>query len=387
MPNTPVNTDYTFSPYVGHEDIQKVVLVDLNTGEPLDLSVSGSVAWGAISGDILNQVDLQAQFDGYVKKQTDDVLFDFYDTNGFSVTVDNGGYNSSFIDLSDNFGAYLGFNNNQIIIDSNSINLQASSGSSQISIGGNGGAIGIASGGLILSDNRIGAAAVGWEYAADYSANYTNRSLVDKEYVDTLGDGFVKISTGPVLFTYYSGGADGFDITNDGNGGDYTKGSLYMDATSVQLGFDGNRLEFYDEHMTFYAGALEEAYDLPLGDGSGTIALREWVVETTTPTTESPMSALIGGGSAGATLLSSKFNWFETVASDGDSAILPIATVGAERYVSNNTGVNNLYIYPAVGEYFVPVDVAPLGVNAPYHLTPGTTVHFVCTTLGQWKVL
>jgi hypothetical protein len=46
----------------------------------------------------------------------------------------------------------------------------------------------------------------GLEYAADYAANYTNRSLVDKEYVDSVSvapDAF-GISDGTGVYTYYS---------------------------------------------------------------------------------------------------------------------------------------------------------------------------------------
>lgn len=56
----------------------------------------------------------------------------------------------------------------------------------------------------VITDDRGGAAQVGIEYDADYSANYTNRSLVDKEYVDNavsasttvVSEGFVESFSG-----------------------------------------------------------------------------------------------------------------------------------------------------------------------------------------------
>lgn len=40
------------------------------------------------------------------------------------------------------------------------------------------------SGLFTITDSRVGAAQTGIVYAADYSANYTDRSLVDREFVD-----------------------------------------------------------------------------------------------------------------------------------------------------------------------------------------------------------
>ena len=43
--------------------------------------------------------------------------------------------------------------------------------------------------GFAVYDNRTGSTRTGIEYADDYSANYSNRSLVDKQYVDTIATG------------------------------------------------------------------------------------------------------------------------------------------------------------------------------------------------------
>jgi hypothetical protein len=64
----------------------------------------------------------------------------------------------------------------------------------------------------------------GIEYAADYSANYTNRSLVDKEYVDT------SISTG------------GFSVTNEANNRIITSTGSSTGNAEANLTFDGTIL-------------------------------------------------------------------------------------------------------------------------------------------------
>jgi len=73
----------------------------------------------------------------------------------------------------------------------------------------------------------------GFEYAADYSTGYTNRSLVDKEYVDTaIVNGVVNIynSDGTI-----SGGDRTVDI--DGN-------SLYFDNTELHVEFNEDEFIF-----------------------------------------------------------------------------------------------------------------------------------------------
>ena len=91
-----------------------------------------------------------------------------------SVCADSGtGYIGTFSQLAGTvtMAANLGGGGGSVTVN-NGLLLQVSSSS----FGGN----------ARFKDLRTGAAAVGLEYTSDYSANYTNRSLIDKEYADTL---------------------------------------------------------------------------------------------------------------------------------------------------------------------------------------------------------
>jgi hypothetical protein len=63
------------------------------------------------------------------------------------------------------------------------------------------------SSGFNIFDNRAGAAQTGIVYVSDYSLNYTNRSLVDKQYVDSIATGLnvhgaVRLATtGPITLS------------------------------------------------------------------------------------------------------------------------------------------------------------------------------------------
>jgi len=89
-----------------------------------------------------------------------------------------------------------------------------------------------------IDDYRTGTAQVGIEYEADYSANYTNRSLVDKEYVD---EAMVFVNDGG---TIYNGGSTSSVATDD-----FVFGSSTLDYST-----EANRMFFDKSKGAFRAG-------------------------------------------------------------------------------------------------------------------------------------
>ena len=78
---------------------------------------------------------------------------------------------------------------------------------------------------FLITDSRTGTTASGIEYAADYSTNYTSRSLVDKNYVDTNFAGAITANNG---------------ITKSGNNNIFLGGILTGD-TWIDTSFAGKR--------------------------------------------------------------------------------------------------------------------------------------------------
>lgn len=95
--------------------------------------------------------------------------------------------------------------------------------------------------------------------------------------------------------------------------------------------------------------------------------------------TQDGLTALAGGGQAGATLINARLNRFTTVASIGDSGILQPAIAGNIIRV-NNSGANSMDVFPAVGE-----QIDNLGVDSATQLFSGSGATFYCYTTGRWR--
>jgi len=104
------------------------------------------------------------------------------------------------------------------------------------------------------------------------------------------------------------------------------------------------------------------------------------------------ITALAGGGQAGATQLSAALNRVDTVATNSDSVMLPQAIPGAQCTVYNNTGQTlalfGLAYNPVTG---VGDTIAAIANNTQQATATGVTqatatqVQYVCYVAGQWK--
>lgn len=104
------------------------------------------------------------------------------------------------------------------------------------------------------------------------------------------------------------------------------------------------------------------------------------------------ITALAGGGQAGATVLGARFNRVDTCVTNSDSVMLPQAVPGRKCYVYNNTG-QTLAVFgqaqnPNTG---VGDTVAAFNSNTQQPtatgVTQATTIErpYTCYVAGQWK--
>lgn len=94
--------------------------------------------------------------------------------------------------------------------------------------------------------------------------------------------------------------------------------------------------------------------------------------------TADSLVALAGGGQSGATALQKQFNRFTTVATAGDSALLPVSITG-QTIIVTNSGTKNLAMFPSASET-INGGAAAASITIP----PGSTYTFQCITAGSW---
>jgi hypothetical protein len=85
-----------------------------------------------------------------------------------------------------------------------------------------------------------------------------------------------------------------------------------------------------------------------------------------------------GGGQANGTPLTTMLNRVATVATTGDSVLLPVSKPGMVVTVLNGAG-NSMNVFPATGEA-----INALGANAAFAAATLTVTIFYCLTAGQW---
>lgn len=100
-----------------------------------------------------------------------------------------------------------------------------------------------------------------------------------------------------------------------------------------------------------------------------------------TVSTSSGLVAKAGGGQVGATLCTAVMNRFTTVATIGDSGLLPAAIAGLQISIAN-AAANSMNVFPGVGD-----QINALGANAAFALAGGKTALFECYVAGQWHAI
>lgn len=145
--------------------------------------------------------------------------------------------------------------------------------------------------GFTAYDNRIGSNRTGLQYAADYSTNYVNRSLVDKAYVDSVATGLQAKSAVNVATT------ENIDLT----GGTFASGStidgiVVLDGDRVLVKDQTNAIEngiwvFSGTSDTFYRaedydgtpeGEVSNGDLIPVITGSTQVS-SQWILSTVDP--------------------------------------------------------------------------------------------------------
>jgi len=93
------------------------------------------------------------------------------------------------------------------------------------------------------------------------------------------------------------------------------------------------------------------------------------------------ITAFAGGGQVSATLLTTRWNLVETVASPGDSVKLPVTT-GAKMVVVKNTGASACDVFPQSG-----VSINKLSADVALSVAADSTTWFYSTSATQWESL
>lgn len=99
------------------------------------------------------------------------------------------------------------------------------------------------------------------------------------------------------------------------------------------------------------------------------------------------LTAHAGGGQASGLQLAAKFNRVTTVATGGDSVVLPPAIAGLEIKVQNSGGSASLNVFPSSatqGGVSGGDAINTLGANTAYALANAKMATFTCFTTGAW---
>lgn len=99
----------------------------------------------------------------------------------------------------------------------------------------------------------------------------------------------------------------------------------------------------------------------------------------TLDSTANTLTAHAGGGQGSALPVTAEINQVTTVASAGDSVVLPAAAAGIQIMVANAAAVNSMNVFPASGD-----QINALGANTAFALAAGKTAQFYCVKAGQW---
>jgi hypothetical protein len=101
-----------------------------------------------------------------------------------------------------------------------------------------------------------------------------------------------------------------------------------------------------------------------------------------TQSTANGLTAHAGGGQGSATPLTAMVNRVTTVATGGDSVILPTNAPGLCITVMNAAAANSMNVFPDTG-----ASINALAANSAFAVAAGKTAVFYCTNANQWHAL
>lgn len=147
---------------------------------------------------------------------------------------------------------------------------------------------------------------------------------------------------------------------------------LLNEALNIQ---DVNNGNFdWDPSDTIRVSAVDGAADFTLSlDQNSLLPMNNQNKSTQNLTAEA------GGGQTGATQLNSGNNTVSTVATAGDSTVLP-SDVDGQTITVTNTSANSLNVYPANGD-----TINSLAANAPLAVAAGATIVFYGVSDSNWR--
>jgi TRAP-type mannitol/chloroaromatic compound transport system substrate-binding protein len=103
---------------------------------------------------------------------------------------------------------------------------------------------------------------------------------------------------------------------------------------------------------------------------------------TDATTFQAAIAAHAGGGQGAATPMTNKYNRIDSVASDGDSVLMPQAIQGSECLVQNNASVHSANVYPLGADNFI-----SQGSSVPFPLSAGQQLRAFCYVTGEWTLI
>lgn len=98
------------------------------------------------------------------------------------------------------------------------------------------------------------------------------------------------------------------------------------------------------------------------------------------------LAAKAGGGQSGATTWITPGARFTTVASPGDSALLPLPVAPGLIQIVYNHGANAMDLFPQSGHNIVLVDGTDLGVDAALSMAAGSATKLISLSATTWLV-
>lgn len=133
-----------------------------------------------------------------------------------------------------------------------------------------------------------------------------------------------------------------------------------------------------------YAGGLTGIFIPSIAGSTGVVTLVENINMTTTGarilySNASGLTAHAGASATNATPITAAVSQFTTVASSGDSAVLPTSMAGLNRIVINAAASNAMNVYPAGTD-----TINALSGGTAFSLAANKTALFVCPIAGKW---